>query len=99
MTPGTAVFPMPPAVCARKSLRWFASLRARVVCARAARFEIFARVRAWRSRLTPSRGFPAVGKSAPLQCFPQNGGGAFRGGDPRRCQARPRSVSFPVARS
>ena len=29
----------------------------------------------------------------------QNGGGAFRGGDTRRCQARPRSVSFPVARS
>ena len=29
----------------------------------------------------------------------QNGGGAFRGGDIRRCQARPRSVSFPVARS
>ena len=77
MTPGTAVFPMPPAVCARQSLRWFASLRARVVCARAARFEIFARVRAWQSRLTPSLGFLAVGKRAPLRCPCQNGGGAF----------------------
>lgn len=65
MTPGTAVFPMPPAVCARQSLRWFASLRARVVCARAARFEIFARVRAWRSRLNPLPRFSRRRKECP----------------------------------
>lgn len=65
MTPGTAVFPMPPAVCARQSLRWSASLRARVVCARAARFEIFARVRAWRSRLNPLPRFSRRRKECP----------------------------------
>lgn len=65
MTPGTAVFPMPPAVCARQSLRWFASLRARVVCARAARFEIFARVRAWRARLNPLPRFSRRRKECP----------------------------------
>ena len=51
--------------CARQSLRWFASLRARVVCARAARFEIFARVRAWRSRLTPLPRFSRRRKECP----------------------------------
>lgn len=51
--------------CARQSLRWFASLRARVVCARAARFEIFARVRAWRSRLNPLPRFSRRRKERP----------------------------------
>ena len=51
--------------CARQSLRWFASLRARVVCARAARFEIFARVRAWRSRLNPLPRFSRRRKECP----------------------------------
>ena len=51
--------------CARQSLRWFASLRARVVCARAARFEIFARVRAWRSRLNPLPRFSRRRKGGP----------------------------------
>ena len=59
----------------------------------------YAPARAWAFALTPSRRFPAVGKSAPLRCSCQNGGGAFRGGDMRRCHARPCSVSFPVARS
>lgn len=51
--------------CARQSLRWFESLRARVVCARAARFEIFARVRAWRSRLNPLPRFSRRRKECP----------------------------------
>ena len=51
--------------CARQSLRWFTSLRARVVCARAARFEIFARVRAWRSRLNPLPRFSRRRKERP----------------------------------
>lgn len=56
--------------CARQSLRWFASLRARVVCARAARFEIFARVRAWRSRLNPLSRFSRRRKECPTPVLP-----------------------------
>lgn len=56
--------------CARQSLRWFAPLRARVVCARAARFEIFARVRAWRSRLNPLLRFSRRRKECPTPVLP-----------------------------
>lgn len=52
-----------------------------------------------RSRVTPSRDFPAVGKVGQPRCFGQNGGGELGGGITRRCHARPRSVSLPVVRS
>ena len=71
MTPGTGG----GSQCRRAELRpaepqMVCVFCARVVCARAARFEIFARVRAWRSRLNPLPRFSRRRKECPTPVLP-----------------------------